>query len=170
MRTEGVAVDRAADEDELSPGVDYNVGAAPDLDELTDLYTSVGWTGYTDHPDKLAVMLAGSHWFMTARRRGREAPEHEQPGNHGRLVGLIRAISDGASVALVQDLLVHPDMQRRGIGRRLLESALRRYTDMRQFLLITDDEPSTTRFYTSCGLETLGQTRGVGFIRYNLSA
>ena len=41
-----------------------------------------------------------------------------------RLVGLVRVVGDGASIAYVQDLLVHPDWQRRGIGARLLRDAM----------------------------------------------
>ncbi|WP_257478748.1 GNAT family N-acetyltransferase [Acidipropionibacterium jensenii] len=88
----------------------------------------------------------------------------------GRLVGLVRVVSDGCSVALVQDLLVAPAFQRCGIGRRLLDEAMTRFADLRQVLLITDDEPATRDFYRACGLSTLAETHGLGFIRYNLSA
>lgn len=186
---------------------DYQVGAAPAIEELMALYAAVGWSGYTDHPEKLAAILPGSSWFMTARcrhlladdaairRRASGAPpsvptqsgaslsvatrsgaplpvatRSGAPHHPGRLVGLVRVVSDGCSVALVQDLLVAPAFQRCGIGRRLLDAAMTRFADLRQVVLITDDEPATRDFYRACGLSTLAETHGLGFIRYNLSA
>lgn len=40
------------------------------------------------------------------------------------LVGVVRAVGDGASVLFVQDLLVLPKYQRQGIGTRLLKTLL----------------------------------------------
>ncbi len=197
--------------------IDYQVGAAPATEELKALYSAVGWSGYTDHPEKLAAILPGSSWFMTARCRhlptddaaicrrpsgaslsvatgsgasvsvptrsgaslsvptrsgaSPSVPTRSGTSHHpGRLVGLVRVVSDGCSVALVQDLLVAPAFQRCGIGRRLLDEAMTRFADLRQVLLITDDEPATRDFYRACGLSTLAETHGLGFIRYNLSA
>ena len=182
---------------DATPRFDYQVGAAPAIEELMALYAAVGWSGYTDHPEKLAAILPGSSWFMTARcrhlladdaairRRASGAPpsvptrsgaslsvatRSGAPHHPGRLVGLVRVVSDGCSVALVQDLLVAPAFQRCGIGRRLLDAAMTRFADLRQVVLITDDEPATRDFYRACGLSTLAETQGLGFIRYNLSA
>ncbi len=141
----------------MTADVDYREGDLPEPDDMLELYASVGWTGYTDHPGKMAAMLPGSSWFQTARA-------------DGRLVGLVRVVSDDCSVALVQDLLVMPSYQRLGIGKHLLRSAMARYAGIRQLLLITDDEPATRAFYTRCGLRTLAETHGLGFIRYNLGA
>ncbi|VEI03262.1 Uncharacterised protein [Acidipropionibacterium jensenii] len=45
-----------------------------------------------------------------------------------------------------------------------------RYADIRQLMLITDDDPATAAFYRSCGLRSLDQTHGIGFIRYNFAS
>jgi ribosomal protein S18 acetylase RimI-like enzyme len=113
-------------------------------EEAVELYRAVGWLGYTKDPDKLVRSLAGSHLLLTAR-------------DAGRLVGLARTISDGEVVCYVQDLLVHPDQRRRGIGRSLMEELKRRYAACRFFLLSTDhaDSAEATRshpFYRSLGL------------------
>lgn len=47
------------------------------------------------------------------------------------------------------------DAQGRGIGRALLEVALARYAQVRQIVLITDDESGQRAFY-----EALGFTEG----------
>lgn len=114
-------------------------------DEALGLYDSVGWIGYTKNPDKLVRSLAGSHLLLTARDL------------NGRLIGLARTISDGETVCYVQDLLAHPEVQRGGIGRMLMEDLQRRYANCRFFLLTTDhaDSPDSRKshpFYRTTGL------------------
>jgi ribosomal protein S18 acetylase RimI-like enzyme len=69
----------------------------------------------------------------------------------GRLVGLARCVSDDTSIAYVQDILVDPGYQQRGIGRALLQDCLDRYEHVRQKVLITDDRADQLRFYKSLG-------------------
>jgi GNAT superfamily N-acetyltransferase len=87
------------------------------------LYESVGWSAYTRDPDRLMRALAGSSTVIAA---------FSEEG----LVGLARVVSDGASIAYLQDVLVRPEAQRAGIGRRLVEAALAPYTDVRQKVLL----------------------------------
>lgn len=50
-----------------------------------------------------------------------EQPSAPTPATSGKkLVGFARLVSDGQFAALVVDLAVHPDYQRRGIGRKLM--------------------------------------------------
>ena len=119
-----------------------------DEHEVLDLYAAVGWTNYTDRPEMLRAAFAGSLCVLGAY-------------NDGRLIGLIRAVGDGASCLLVQDLLVHPDVQRQGIGTALLQELLSRYPAVYQNLLLTDSTEKTLRFYVSMGftgVEDLGCT------------
>jgi hypothetical protein len=69
-----------------------------DLDEVVALYPAVGRMVYANDPRTLAAALAGSACIVTAR-------------HHGRLVGLARAISDGATICYVQDVLVHRERE-----------------------------------------------------------
>lgn len=102
------------------------------------LYAAVGWTAYTDSPEMLARALAGSHRVVAAHR-------------DGRLVGLARSISDGVTVVYLQDVLVHPDEQRQGVGRLLLEELFAGYPEVRQRVLLTDDEDRQRSFYQGLG-------------------
>ena len=86
-------------------------------------------------------------------------------GGGRRLVGLVRVVGDGASIAYVQDLLVHPDWQRRGIGARLLRDALERFARVRQFLLLADDAPAPRAFYEAMGLGPVGESHCVAYMR-----
>ena len=87
------------------------------------------------------------------------------PGGGRRLVGLVRVVGDGASIAYVQDLLVHPDWQRRGIGARLLRDAMERFARVRQFLLLADDAPAPRAFYEAMGLGPVGEGHCVAYMR-----
>lgn len=116
---------------------------AADLGAVVEVYRSVGWNTYADAPDVLQAALAGSSRVVTAHCAG-------------TLVGLARVISDGATICYLQDVLVRPDAQRAGIGRRLVEAALAPYASVRQKVLLTDDEPAQRAFYESLGFSETG--------------
>jgi ribosomal protein S18 acetylase RimI-like enzyme len=74
----------------------------------------------------------------------------------GKLIGLARLIGDGQTIVYLQDILVAPDHQRRGIGRELFQRIFAPLGDVRQKVLITDDEPSQRAFYESMGFTETG--------------
>ena len=76
----------------------------PDPAELVELYRSVGWTAYTEDPGKLVDAVNGSHTVLAARAES------------GELIGLARTISDGHTIAYLQDILVAPAHHRRGVA------------------------------------------------------
>ncbi|MCM3660460.1 GNAT family N-acetyltransferase [Georgenia satyanarayanai] len=129
------------------------VEASPALsmDEVEALYREVGWTTYADDVVTLEAALAGSSHVVAARR-------------DGRLIGLARVISDGATICYLQDVLVHPDAQRAGVGRALVLAALEPYGSVRQKVLLTDDEPGQRAFYESLGYEET-RDHGAGSLR-----
>ncbi len=126
-------------------------------DDVLSLYGSVAWAVYTDDLDRLMASIEGSQFVVVARQGD-------------RLIGLARAITDGASIVYLQDILVHPDFQRHGIGRQLAEAVLERYAGVRQKVLLTDDEPGQQAFYESLGY-TEARSFGDGslrtFVRYD---
>lgn len=110
-----------------------------DLDsEILRLYESVGWTAYTDDREALQKGFENSMLTLTAYE-------------DGRLLGLIRVVGDGHTVVLIQDILVFPEYQRRGIGSALLQAVLDRYSHVRQIQLLTDNTEKTVAFYKSMG-------------------
>lgn len=109
--------------------------------ELVSLYEAVGWSAYTNDGERLARAVRGSHLVLCARNDA-----------SGSLVGLVRTVSDGETIVYVQDILVTPDDQREGIGGALLDAVLEHYADVRQLVLLTDDEPGQRAFYESRGL------------------
>lgn len=110
----------------------------PTREELVGLYAAVGWTSYTVDPDTLEAAIDGSTRVVTARY-------------DGDLLGLARVLSDGASIAYLQDVLVRPELQRDGVGRSLVQAAMEPFEHVRQKVLLTDDEPGQRRFYESLG-------------------
>ncbi len=106
--------------------------------DLQQLYESVGWTTYAEDLPALVAAIQGSHHVVTA-------------WEGGKLVGLARCVSDGVSIAYIQDILVAPNSQRKGLGRRLVQDCLSRYAHVRQKVLLTDDRPQQLAFYASLG-------------------
>lgn len=121
----------------------YQSGVTPMQDELVALYDSVGWSAYTRHPARLAAAVSASLAAVTARQ-------------DGRLIGLARLVGDGQTIAYLQDILITPDYQRHGIGRELFERVFAPFSDVRQKVLITNDEPSQRAFYESMGFIETG--------------
>jgi GNAT superfamily N-acetyltransferase len=111
----------------------------PGPDELVALYDAVGWAAYTRDPEALTASIAGSHSVLTARDAA------------GRLLGLVRTVSDGVTIVYVQDVLVVPSAHRLGIGGALLDTVLHRYSHVRQAVLLTDAEAGQRAFYESRG-------------------
>ncbi|MCH5286465.1 MAG: GNAT family N-acetyltransferase [Christensenellaceae bacterium] len=110
----------------------------PDLADLLRLYGSVGWTAYTDDPDRLCRAWQGSLLTLSA-------------WVEKILVGALRAVGDGETILFIQDVLVVPERQRRGIGTMLMREALAVYPHVRQTQLLTDNAPETLAFYRSLG-------------------
>ncbi len=75
-----------------------------DLDQLTVLFNAVGWVRRTTDRERLAQLVRGSLYVISA-------------WEGDRLVGFARAISDGAFNAYMSTVAVLPEYQGRGIGR-----------------------------------------------------
>ncbi|MEB3363479.1 GNAT family N-acetyltransferase [Lactobacillus sp. R2/2] len=70
--------------------------------------------------------------------------------DQNQLVGLIRVVGDGLTIIYIQDLLVNPAYQRRGIGTKLINNVLKKYKSVRQKVLLTENTVKTRMFYESC--------------------
>ena len=121
-------------------------------EEILRLYTAVGWTAYTENMPALREGFKNS-MLVLAAYDGEE------------LLGLIRAVGDGATIVFVQDILVFPDKQRQGIGTALLKAILDRYPDVRQIELATDNTPKTVAFYKAMGFSEMSEIGCCGFMR-----
>ena len=120
--------------------------------EIVALYHSVGWTAYTDEPETLEKGFANSLLTLAAYEGD-------------SLLGIVRTVGDGETVVLVQDILVRPEQQRKGIGTALLQAVLDAYPRVRQIQLVTDRTEKTTMFYRSMGFQTLEELGCCGFMK-----
>lgn len=120
--------------------------------EVLRLYRSVGWTAYTDCPDVLRKGFRNSMLTLAAYE-----------GN--QLLGIIRTVGDGHTIVFVQDILVFPEHQRKGIGSALLQTILSRYSHVRQIQLATDYTPKTIAFYKSMGFYEFSEIGCCGFMK-----
>ena len=113
-----------------------------DFEQIIRLYDSVGWHIYTKDPEKLREAFRGSDRVLVA-------------SEGGEVVGIARSVSDGISIHYLQDILVSPDCQKRGIGKQLLENMLNHYKDVRTHMILTDDEEKQKFFYQSLGYSNI---------------
>lgn len=120
--------------------------------EILALYASVGWTAYTEHPDVLHKGFENSMLTLAAYD-GEE------------LMGIIRAVGDGYTIVFVQDILVFPGHQRKGIGSALLQAVLDKYSHVRQIELATDNTEKTVAFYRSIGFKEMSEIGCCGFMK-----
>lgn len=120
--------------------------------EILSLYTSVGWENYTRSPQMLERAYENSFLKIAAF-------DGEQ------LIGMVRVVGDGASVVLIQDLLVRPEYQRKGIGSKLMRAVLERCKDVYQIELMTDNTEKTILFYQSLGLKKVDKIGCCAFLK-----
>lgn len=106
--------------------------------EIMELYTAVGWTNYTERPQMLEQAYKKSLLKIGAY-------------DEEKLVGIIRVVGDGESIVFVQDILVLPEYQRKGIGAQLLRAVMERFSSVYQLELMTDNTEKTNAFYKSLG-------------------
>lgn len=111
-------------------------------DEVMDLYRANGWSA-AEKPDKLLPALRNSHSLVTARLEG-------------RLIGIGNAISDSFLVVYYPHLLVHPEYQGKGIGRKMMEAMQKIYGDFHQQMLTADGK--AIEFYKALGFQRAGKT------------
>lgn len=120
----------------------YREFGAECLAEVQEIYAACGWTSYLGDEDKLRRALGRSLFLLGAFE-------------DGALVGFVRCVGDGEHIVYVQDLIVRPALQRRGIGRELMRQVSEHFAGVRQFLLITDAEDAVSNaFYRAIGLKT----------------
>ena len=121
-------------------------------DDIKKLYSEVGWVAYTE--DMSALMNGYKNSLLVLA-----AYENED------LVGIIRVVGDGSTIIFVQDILVFPEKQRQGVGTALLQAVLKRYANVRQIELVTDNTEKTIAFYKSLGFRELTELGCCGFMR-----
>jgi len=126
----------------LHAAIEISFDDSVEASEVVDLYAANGWSS-AEKPDELVAALQNSHSMVTARLQG-------------KLVGIANAISDGHLVVYYPHLLVHPDNQGQGIGRRIMLALREKYGHFHQQMITADAD--SVGFYTTIGFERAGRT------------
>jgi GNAT superfamily N-acetyltransferase len=112
------------------------------IENILPIYEAHGWSS-AQKPHFLHQALINSHALISA-------------WDSDQLVGIGNAISDGFLVVYYPHLLVLPNYQGQGIGRRLMEILRQRYKEMHMQILVADGE--AIAFYEKCGFTRAGKT------------
>lgn len=102
-------------------------------EELGDLLRATGMSVYTQ--EKLAGVISGSSAYITVR-------------DSGKLIGFGRLLSDGATLAYINNMAVAPNYQRQGIGKMILNKLIEIAGEVNSIFLYTNTADS---FYVRHG-------------------
>ncbi|MGF1727605.1 GNAT family N-acetyltransferase [Photobacterium nomapromontoriensis] len=124
--------------------MDVSVQISKDISEseVVNLYRANKWSS-ADVPQKLLPALLNSDTLVIARLGG-------------QLIGLGNAISDGYLVVYYPHLLVDPNFQGLGVGRKMMELMQTKYKGFHQQTLTADGD--AVGFYHNLGFERAGKT------------
>lgn len=100
------------------------------------MFLSVKWES-GKYPEKLVKAMKNSSHVISAY-------------DNDKLVGLVRSLDDGATVAFIHYLLVDPSYQRFHIGTELMTRLLDKYKDMLHIKIMPSD-PKVIPFYERLG-------------------
>ncbi|MBO4618598.1 MAG: GNAT family N-acetyltransferase [Victivallales bacterium] len=122
----------------LSMDVIYRLEKDLPLEEVAELYRVAGWMSLGEEPSGLAPMLQNSFAVQAAFEAGT-----------GRLLGIMRALSDGCSDAYLLDLVVLPEARRKGIGREIVEHLAVYLKSLGIEWIVCIGAPGTKEFYNT---------------------
>lgn len=101
--------------------------------ELIELYKSVGWTADVNNIDNLRKGMKRSYVIAAYEDK--------------KLIGLVRALSDYATVVYVQDLLVASDYQGKRVGKGLMHHLLNYFGSVGQIIVTAKNDERTGKFF-----------------------
>ena len=137
--------------------ISYKFDKSIHSDDLFDLYNDVGWAAYTADLTQLQRGVASSRLVISA-------------WEEDELIGLVRVIGDGETIAYVQDILVKKAWQKQGLGRELMRRVFEEVKHIRQVVLMTDAIDSNrevANWYTMVGFKRFEDLGLQGFARLN---
>jgi GNAT superfamily N-acetyltransferase len=102
-------------------------------EELIEVSQSVGWR---KNPINIVEAFKNSYYITTY---------------HGKkLIGFARAISDNCYYTNIFDVIVHPEYQKQGIGKKMMLMLREKFKGTHFFLTYTEGRKE---FYKKCGFE-----------------
>lgn len=112
-----------------------------DIDQLKNLYRAAGWWSEdidNRDPDLINKIIQGSFCFVVASA-------------NDKIIGMGRAISDGACDSYIQDLAVLDEFKGKGVGVLIMDKIIK-YLKSKNINWITlISEPKSVSFYQKYG-------------------
>lgn len=106
--------------------------------QLEELFLSVDWAS-GHYPEKLSEAIKNSDSVFTA-------------WDGDTLVGLANVLDDKVMTAYVHFVLIKPEYQSYGIGKKLMQLIKDKYKDFLRIVLIAYDDK--VKFYQNCGFDS----------------
>ena len=113
----------------------YRYNEAVSAKALSDLRESVGWNRMEDEYSN-PLMMSFYHIAVY---------------EDDKMVGYIDSVSNGVTDAYIQDLMVHPDYQGKGVGTELMNQMIKYLKEKRIYMISVVFEESLKPFYDRFG-------------------
>ena len=135
--------------------IDYKEMKDFKSNDIEKLFLSVNWES-GKYPDKLVRALHNSTHVISA-------------WDGDRLIGLVRALDDGETVAFLHFLLVDPEYQGMHIGEELMTRILK-YFKEHLYVKVMPSDPKTMRFYEKFGFKSYDNYSAMVIKHFDLPA
>lgn len=123
------------------------------LNDIKAIYKQENWNAYLKDDQKLSNAFKNSLYVYGAF-------------DDDQLVGFIRCVGDGEHVLIIQDLIVHKNYQKQGIGTTLFHHTLEKYKDVRTIAVFTDAyDLVDNHFYQKMGLKLIIENDMVAYMK-----
>lgn len=127
----------------------------PTAEEYNDLHESVEWGRF--NTDAVNAGLSGSLLILSVY------------SNDGRLIGIGKVIGDGALSFFIHELIVHPEFQGLGIGRKIMDAVMEyisQHATQGAYVALMSAKPMV-EFYKSFGFWTRPTSQmGPGMLQF----
>ena len=133
--------------------ITYREFGLEEFDKIKEIFENEGWFSYLLDDEALKRAFEKSLYCLGAF-------------DDDELIGFVRCVGDGEHIVLVQDLIVSPEHQKQKIGTALFQNVWDKYSQVRTFLVVTDEDDSVSNhFYQSFGMKPLSKARMVSYFR-----
>ena len=133
--------------------IDYKEFDSSVIESVKEIYRKESWNSCLKDDEKLIRAFDQSLYRMGAF-------------DEDKLIGFVRCVGDGEHILVVQDLIVDPQYQKRGIGTSLFQAILQKYSQVRTLIVITDiADQVDNKFYQSFHLKKLADKEMIAYIR-----
>jgi ribosomal protein S18 acetylase RimI-like enzyme len=128
----------------------------PTAEEYNYIRKQVGWTGY--ELNEINIGLKATLYCVCIYK-------------HNQIIAMGRVIGDGILVFYIQDIIVHPDYQRQGIGTKIMDKVMEyiRKNSVNNTIIGLMSAAGKEEFYMKYGfMKRPNEKMGCGMTQFNL--